>query len=365
VDHPRHRIAQAPGCLDQFELRLDAPSHAVSISVFADRASVLQPGHPSQWKAAKEKYAMKGKIANLVVLLLLTASALSGCTSPSSAAMPTPAGQSSRPSDPVGARDAVLTYLAENYGVEAPAAGLAWTEKHTKPEELVGGESYEYTAGDWLIAVSYPVVAPENIVYTIAVTNPTTSFRWEGQVDAQGHVTRTSAGTEPAGDGWRIYRNETLGYSFQYPAEAEIITADDPLQSLTVSGSGMGNATWVISHPTNRQEYRPPEGVDLAQWLTDHHLVGEKRLADVWVAGTTAVHFRHERSPQSYADDRYYFARGGQLYLVLIGHSDVEDWELHNRFLQSFQFEQVNSIWYQGGKTNPTSNEAIWSSDSS
>ena len=94
----------------------------------------------------------------------------------------------------MGARDAVLAYLAENYDSDAPATGLAWTGTHTKPEGLVGGESYEYTGGDWLIAVSYPVVAPENVVYTIAVSNATTGFRWEGQVDAQGQVTETSFG---------------------------------------------------------------------------------------------------------------------------------------------------------------------------
>ena len=65
------------------------------------------------------------------------------------------------------------------------------------------------------------------------------------------------------------------------------------------------------------------------------------RLPDVQIAETTAIHFRHARSPQSYADDRYYFAHDGQLYLILIGHSaDSEDWELNNRFLQSFQFDQ-------------------------
>ena len=137
---------------------------------------------------------MKGKMMYLGILLLVSALVISGCTPPGSALEPTPAAQSSRPSDPVGARDAVLAYLAENYGGAAPTAGLDWTETHTKPEGLVGGESYEYTVGDWLIAVSYPVVAPENVVYTIAVSNPATGFRWEGQVDAQGQVTETSFG---------------------------------------------------------------------------------------------------------------------------------------------------------------------------
>ena len=137
---------------------------------------------------------MKGKMMYLGILLLVSALVISGCNPSGSAVEPTPAGQSSRPSDPVGARDAVLAYLTENYGGEAPAASLDWTETHTKPEGLVGGESYEYTADDWLIAVSYPVVAPENVIYTIAVSNPATGFRWEGQVDAQKEVSETSFG---------------------------------------------------------------------------------------------------------------------------------------------------------------------------
>ena len=77
------------------------------------------------------------------------------------------------------------------------------------------------------------------------------------------------------------------------------------------------------------------------QWLTDHYLVGEVRLPDEQIAGTTAVHFRHERSPQSPADDKYFLAKNGQLYMVTIGHtSEVEDWELNNRFLQSIQFHE-------------------------
>jgi putative hemolysin len=145
--------------------------------------------------------------------------------------------------------------------------------------------------------------------------------------------------TDEIVDGWKTYRNELLGYSFQYPADAELITEDNPLKSLFISGPGMGNESWGISHPSDREEYRPPEGVDLFQWLTDHYLVGEKRMPDTQIAGTLAIHFRHERSPQSPAADRYYFARAGQLYMVLIGHGEIEDWDLNNRFLQSIQFD--------------------------
>jgi putative hemolysin len=144
-------------------------------------------------------------------------------------------------------------------------------------------------------------------------------------------------------NGWRTYRNEVLGYSFQYPEDAQIMIAAEPQMSLIVSGSGMGGESWTISHPSDRDEFRPPENVDLFQWLTDHYLVGEKRMPDTQIAGTLAIHFRHERSPQSYADDRYYFAWGGQLYMVLIGHGETEDWELNNHFLQSIQFDENSS----------------------
>jgi putative hemolysin len=140
-------------------------------------------------------------------------------------------------------------------------------------------------------------------------------------------------------EGWKIYTNEVLGYTFHYPSEAQVIFNDEPLKSLFIYGPGMGSETWGIAHPGDRDEYRPPEGVDLLQWLTDHYLLGELRMPDEQIAGTTAIRFRHEASPQSCADDRYYFAHAGQLYQILIGHSgEVEDWDLNNRFLQSFQF---------------------------
>jgi uncharacterized protein len=161
-------------------------------------------------------------------------------------------------------------------------------------------------------------------------------------------------------NGWRTYRNEVLGYSFQYPADAQIFIAAEPQTSLIVSGSGMGGESWAISHPSDRDEFRPPENVDLFQWLTDHYLVGEKRMPDTQIAGTLAIHFRHERSPQSYADDRYYFVSSGQLYMVLIGHGETEDWDLNNRFLQSIQFDR-NMTDYQGWwtYTHPVYNFSI------
>jgi hypothetical protein len=144
-------------------------------------------------------------------------------------------------------------------------------------------------------------------------------------------------------DGCRIYRNTELGYSFHYPADAEIINNDDPLKSISVIGPDLNGDRWpqyTISHPNDRDDYRPPEDADLEKWLTEHNLLTEARQPDVQIAGTLAIHVRFDRSPQSYAYDRYFFAKSGQLYMIVIGHAgDKEDWELYHHFLQSFQFE--------------------------
>jgi putative hemolysin len=153
----------------------------------------------------------------------------------------------------------------------------------------------------------------------------------------------TAAASESAADGCRLYRNEALGYSFHVPQSATVSPNDDPLAGLTISGPATEPEGWpqiAISHPMNREDFRPPEDVDLAQWLTDHNLLGDERQEDVEIAGMIAVHLRHDRSPQSYAYDRYYFAARGQLYEIVIGHvADREDWEVYDHFLESFRSE--------------------------
>jgi len=154
------------------------------------------------------------------------------------------------------------------------------------------------------------------------------------------HAVEIPAATSDAAvNGWLTFTDDVLGYSFQYPASAQLITSDEPKRALEISGPGMGTEYWGIAHPGNLEEYRLPEGVDLMQWLTDHNMLGEEQLSDMQIAGTTAIHFRHARSPQSYAFDTYYLANRGQLYQLTIGHSsESEDWDLDNRFLESFQF---------------------------
>lgn len=145
---------------------------------------------------------------NVIVVLLALLVLAAGCAPapaqptaaptahPTELPTPTPTEAAVEVPDEVrAARDAALAYIVELYPDDAPAPGLTWTEERTTPEGLVGSETFEYTADDWRVTISYPVVAPENVIYQIVVENPTTGFKWEGKLDAGGNLTETAAPT--------------------------------------------------------------------------------------------------------------------------------------------------------------------------
>ena len=95
------------------------------------------------------------------------------------------------PTEVQRARDAAVTFVREHFE-EAIVEPLSWVEEKLTPEGLVGGEEWQYTAGDWTVKVSYGVVAPEWTVYHVAVSNESTGFEWEGRVDGSGRAPRSS-----------------------------------------------------------------------------------------------------------------------------------------------------------------------------
>lgn len=148
---------------------------------------------------------------------------------------------------------------------------------------------------------------------------------------------------ELAEDGWYIYREQDLKYSFHYPADAIISENDEPTRSFTIKGPIFEDNYWpmiMIAHPQDREEYRPPEGTDLVEWLTGYYLLGGKTYDIMEIAGTTAVHTRFDtNSGQSNNFDHYYFAHENQLYsIVILNTAGKEDWDLYNHFLESFEF---------------------------
>ncbi|HEY41498.1 MAG TPA: hypothetical protein G4O18_06525 [Dehalococcoidia bacterium] len=98
--------------------------------------------------------------------------------------------------DAAGARDAALEYIREHYPEDAPETGLEWQDEDITPKGLVGISIRQYTTDGLTVKVSAPVVAPENIIYTIAITSMQGGWYWQGEVKPNGTVTELSPLTE-------------------------------------------------------------------------------------------------------------------------------------------------------------------------
>jgi hypothetical protein len=123
---------------------------------------------------------IKPKIILGVAIITVLVSLLSGC------------GQQATPESPEDARDVVLTYLRENIREDVPATGITWERRDATPNGLVGQTTIELTTSNyWEVTVSYPMVAPQNIVYDVLVTHNKSGWHWQGEVRPDGSITET------------------------------------------------------------------------------------------------------------------------------------------------------------------------------
>lgn len=170
---------------------------------------------------------MWNKRLGLILALGLSLSLLAGCGPAPTPLAPTPEaptaapGQDAQPPapppDPAAARDAVLAYLVESYDDLAPGLDLAWTEQGTTAEGLVGSSTFEYMAGEWLVAVSFPIVAPDQTTYHVLVANQALPFQWQGDVDAGLNVTAAPAGVVRAREAALAFLAEHHGLDVPAP----------------------------------------------------------------------------------------------------------------------------------------------------
>jgi hypothetical protein len=129
---------------------------------------------------------MQNKLSILGLTLILSALVLSGC-GPS----PAKASDVEVPDDVLAARAVALASMGAQYGEQIPAADATWTAENITPA-LLGSMTYRFTSGDWVVTISYPVVAPDAVIYHVVVANQATGFQWEGEVNATGQVTEVS-----------------------------------------------------------------------------------------------------------------------------------------------------------------------------
>ncbi len=136
---------------------------------------------------------------------------------------------------------------------------------------------------------------------------------------------------------WRIYTNETLGYTLTYPGICNV--SGDLDNAVDFTGPLKSKELWpkiTINH-NDSEFYNPPLGTDVEEWV--NKFPGFKDGTGITIAGLPTVHFVQEKNSQAFAGDYYYFIKDTQLYQITILHTGgKEDWPLYNKFLASFAF---------------------------
>ncbi len=222
---------------------------------------------------------MKEGMAKLSIVLLVTVVLAGACGSaappaPTAEATATP-GQPVQIVTPQQARDAALTYLVDAYGAKAPPPGLVWTEQETTPPGVVGQSSYEYVSGEWVIDLTYPVTAPESLLYQIEVSNPRAGFDWTGIVNAAGEVLAPDKGTIHAVDLALAYMQKQHGQ--QLPGVALGWSEQDttPQGSQTEQDYQFTSGDWTIlvSYPLSTTQ-SPLYSIEILNQITGFDWVG-------------------------------------------------------------------------------------------
>ncbi len=86
------------------------------------------------------------------------------------------------------AHDATIAYLTDEYDVQLPGRSADWSTEYSLVDDLLGEGAYRLTADSCVLTISYPVMAPDSIVYYVVLDDADAGIHWEGSVDCLGQV---------------------------------------------------------------------------------------------------------------------------------------------------------------------------------
>jgi putative hemolysin len=101
--------------------------------------------------------------------------------------------------------------MASIWAGSTPLSELKWSEEDLTPQDLVGSSTVRYTAGDWVVTVTYPIVAPEDTIYQVGIVNSASGLTWSGEVDAEGNVREVTGGSADMPNPASVYCEEQGG----------------------------------------------------------------------------------------------------------------------------------------------------------
>jgi hypothetical protein len=140
---------------------------------------------------------------------------------------------------------------------------------------------------------------------------------------------------------WSTYTNKTFNYSVQYPSDCKVTETNFE----TISGPLAENHHWPwfeIYH-FDSAFYHPPAGADVYDYIANNSLKTFDEIdpnKNIKISGLPAIHVMQNKSSQADASDYYYFIKDNQLFSIqIIQIEGKEDWDLYNKFLNSFTFK--------------------------
>jgi hypothetical protein len=228
---------------------------------------------------------VKSKLFLLMATLILVALLVGACTrqpSPSLTPTPTPPPGPTQAtelteievSNAADARDAALAYLRENESEQAPSADIVWQERNITPRGVagVGGETIEFTSGEWTITVSYPVPPPEDIIYDVAVINAKLDWHWSGTVKADSSMIEFDPFKQPGREKSRVMSEEFLRESPTFATSGiedtlRLAEAIIPLEPCAFCW------TFIYEFDSRHAGYGDTSGQVVAEVITPHRAV--------------------------------------------------------------------------------------------
>jgi len=207
----------------------------------------------------------KNKFLLIMATLSLVALLINACARP-----PGPAPATELADDVViDARDAALAYLRQNESERAPGAGIVWQERNITPAGVTaaGGETIEFTSGEWTITVSYPLPLSADSEYDVVIANTDLGWHWSGTVKADGSVTEFDSFKQPNREKSRVIAEEFLRNSPTFLASG---MADTLRLADTKTPMCAFCWTFIYEFQSRHAGYGDTSGQAAAQVITPH-----------------------------------------------------------------------------------------------
>lgn len=139
---------------------------------------------------------------------------------------------------------------------------------------------------------------------------------------------------------WSTYTNKSFNFSVQYPNNCTV--REDNFETISGPLAENHHWPWFEIYHFDSAFYHPPAGTDVYDYITNNPLKTFDEAdpnKNIKIGGLPAIHVIQNQSPQADASDYYYFIKGTQLFGIQIIHvNGQEDWNLFNKFLNSFTF---------------------------